>query len=83
MLYRGDTELTVSEEWDSSDAEELGITHVTEERFYKLFGQRKSVEIDYWTWKNELCRNGVSGIYSYLREQNDGLSISVFYNSKE
>ena len=31
MLYCGDTKLTVSENWNSSDAEELGITHVTEQ----------------------------------------------------
>lgn len=49
MLYCGDTELTVSENWNSSDAEELGITHVTEKRFYELFGQRRSIDIDYWT----------------------------------
>ena len=35
MLYCGDTKLTVSENWDSSDAEKLGIIHVTEKRFYE------------------------------------------------
>jgi len=83
MLYCGDTKLTVSEKWDSSDAEELGITHVTEKRFYELFDQRRSIDIDYWTWKNERYGNGVFGTYSYLKELNDGLSISVFYNSEE
>ena len=83
MLYCGDTELTVSENWNSSDAEELGITHVTEKRFYELFGQRRSIDIDYWTWKNERIENGVFRTYFYLKEQNDGLSISVFYNREE
>ena len=71
MLYCGDTKLTVSENWKSSDAEELGITHVTEKRFYELFGQRRSIDIDYWTWKNERIGNGVFGTYSYLKEQNE------------
>lgn len=83
MLFCGDTKLTVSEEWNSSDAEELGITHVTENRFYELSGQRRSIDIDYWTWKNERTGNGVFGTYSYLKEQNDGLSISVLYNREE
>lgn len=69
MLYCGDTELTVSENWNSSDAEELGITHVTEKRFYELFGQRRSIDIDYWTWKNERIGNGVFRTYFYLKEQ--------------
>ena len=83
MLYCGDTNLTVSENWDSSDSEKLGIIYVTEKRFYELLGQRRSIDIDYWTWRNERFGNGVSGTYSYLREQNDGLSVSVFYNNEE
>ena len=83
MLYCGDTKLTVSENWGASVAEKLGIYHVTETRFYELFGQRRSIDIDYWTWRNERFGNGVSGKYYYLREQNDGLSISVFYNNEE
>lgn len=83
MLYCGDTQLTVSENWSASVAEKLGINHVTETRFYDLFGQRQSIEIDYWTWRYERYGNGFSGKYYYLREQNDGLSISVFYNKDE
>lgn len=69
MLYCGDTKLTVSENWDFSNAEKIGIIHATEKRFYELLGQRRSIDIDYWTWKNERYGNGVSGTYSYLREQ--------------
>jgi len=83
MLYCGDTKFTVSENWESSDADKLGIIPVTEKRFYELFGQKRSIDIDYWTWKNERYGNGVSGTYSFLREQNDGLSVSVFYNNEE
>lgn len=69
MLYCGDTNLTVSENWDSSDSEKLGIIYVTEKRFYELLGQRRSIDIDYRTWRNERFGNGVSGTYSYLRER--------------
>lgn len=81
MLYCGDTDLTVSENWSPSAAKELDITHVTETRFYELFGE--SIDISYWTWKNERDENGVSDKYCYLKEQNDGLSVSVFYNNDE
>ena len=40
MLYCGDTKLTVSENRDSSDAEKLGIIHVTEKRFYEHHPQQ-------------------------------------------
>ena len=83
MLFCGDTKLTVSEDWDYHDAEILGITHVTEKRYYKLYGQKERIDINYWTWKNERYGNGISDVYSYWKEQNDGLSVSMLYNNEE
>jgi len=83
MLFCGDTKLTVSDNWSTSIAEMLGIIHGKETRFYERFGQRSPLDIDYWTWKNERYGNGYLDKYYYLREQNDGLSISLFYNSEE
>jgi hypothetical protein len=47
MLYYGDTKLTVSENWKSLASDKLGIVHVTEKRFYELFGQGRNIDIDY------------------------------------
>ena len=78
MLFCGDSKFAVSENWVVVDAENLGIQEVREKRSYKIYGQTRLLDVDYWTWKNERWTNGGAKGYSYLRESNSELSTSVF-----
>ena len=81
MLFCGDNNLSVSDNWSARDAYNLNINKVTERRYSKLLGQ--SLGISYWTWKNERYDEGTHGPFLYLSEQNDGLQISINYDSDE
>lgn len=83
MLFCGDRLLTTSENWQYADAKDLNIQHVTEKRYFKLYGRITDFNVNYWTWKNERYGSGTTSDYSYMQEQNDGLSISVFFNNDE
>ena len=78
MLFCGDSKFAVSENWAVVDAENLGIQEVREKRSYKIYGQTRLLDVDYWKWKNERWTNGGAKGYSYLRESNSELSTSVF-----
>lgn len=81
MLFCGDDNLSVSDNWSARDAYNLNINRVSEKRYCKSFGQ--SLVISYWTWKNEKYNEGIFDAYKYLCEQNDGLQVSIYYNSNE
>lgn len=83
MLFCGNSKLAVSEDWNAIDAENLCIQEVTEKRHYKIYGQTRLLDVDYWTWKDERWGNGNARGYSYLRESNSGLATSVFFNTSE
>jgi len=75
MLFYGNTQLSMSSNWPVSAATELNIVPLTE--------WRNGIDIHYWTWQNERYGYGSANGYSYMREQNDGISVSVFYKYDE